>query len=71
MKLFTCAVLAVLAGGLAGCTLDTPAYSAKERYAQIDRNYVSEWKQFNSDIDHYLLARPESQLSEWNVWHRD
>lgn len=71
MKLFACGILAVLAVGVGGCTLDTPGYSAKERFAQIHRNRVYEAQQANDDLDHYLLARPDSQLTVWNVYHRD
>jgi hypothetical protein len=71
MKLFACAIFMFLAVGAGGCTLDTPAYSAKERFAQIHRNRDYEAKQGNDDLDHWLLARPDSQLTVWNVYHRD
>jgi hypothetical protein len=71
MKLFACAILALFVAGLAGCTSDTPAYSAKERFAQIHRNQDYESRQLNDDIDHILLARPDTQLTVWNVYHRD
>jgi hypothetical protein len=72
MKLFFGSILLLAMTGLSGCvTLDTPAYSAKERFAQIGRNWHSESEMFNDDLDSFLLLRPSSQLSSWNVYHRD
>lgn len=71
MKLFACVILVLFAAGLGGCTSDTPAYSAKERFAQIHRNQTYESQIMNDDIDHLLLARPDSQLTVWNIYHRD
>jgi hypothetical protein len=55
---------------LGGCTTATPAYSAKERFAQIHRNDVYQSEALNDDVDHMLLLRPSSQLTIWNVYHR-
>ena len=71
MKLLSCAMLLAVVG-LSGCvTLDTPGYTASERFAAMGRNYVYEQKQFNDDIDHALSLRPASQMSIWNVVHKD
>ena len=70
MKLFACLILVAMAGLLSACQ-DTPAYSAKERSAQIDRNIDMSQKMMNDDIDHFLLLRPSDGLSIWNVYHRD
>ncbi|HEX8342139.1 MAG TPA: hypothetical protein VF624_14640 [Tepidisphaeraceae bacterium] len=45
----------------------TPAYSTGERFGQIARNWDLEGKQTQDDIDHILLLRPVSQLTEWNM----
>ena len=55
---------------LSGCTASTPAYSAGERFAQINRNNVLQSEQINDDIDYLLLLRPSNQESIWNVYHR-
>jgi len=55
---------------VAGCTTDTPAYSARERFAQIHRNELYQSEQANDDIDWLLLARPSNQETIWNVYHR-
>jgi hypothetical protein len=56
---------------VSGCTLDTPAYSAKERFQQIGRNMYFDGEAFNDDVDHALLLRPSNQNTIWNVYHRD
>ena len=71
MKLFTGLVLLVAAGALAGCSANTPAYSAKERFAQIHRNYTFEAEAINDDVDNVMLFRPSNQESIWNVYLRD
>ncbi len=72
MKLFVSSMLLLMLAGLSGClTLDTPGYSAKERFAQIGRNWHYESESFNDDVDRFLLLRPDSQLSTWNIFHRD
>ena len=48
-----------------GCA--TPAYSPTERRAQIARNWDYEGRQATDDWDHYLLLRPASRLTIWNV----
>ncbi|MCC7351078.1 MAG: hypothetical protein IT446_10955 [Phycisphaerales bacterium] len=48
----------------------TPAYSSRERYTMIGRNWDFEGKQLMDDIDHALLLRPPSRLTIWNV-HED
>lgn len=45
----------------------TPAYSSRERYTMIGRNWDYEGKQMMDDIDHVLLLRPASHLTIWNV----
>jgi hypothetical protein len=71
MKLLTGLTMLVAAGALAGCTASTPAYSSKERFAQIHRNYNFEAEAINDDVDHIMLFRPSNQESIWNVYHRD
>lgn len=70
MKLFSGLLLMSSALLAAGCTQDTPAYSAKERFAQIHRNEVFQAEAMNDDIDWILLTRPTDQLTIWNVYHR-
>lgn len=70
MKLFACLMLVAMAGLLTACQ-DTPAYSAKERSAQIARNMDLDQREMNDDIDHLLLLRPSDQLTLWNVYHRN
>lgn len=70
MKLLSVLLLVGSAIALTGCTLDTPAYSAKERFAQINRNTAYQSAQFNDDLDHILMIRPSNQESIWNVYHR-
>lgn len=53
-----------------GCTGETPAYSAKERFAQINRNQVYQSEALNDDVDMILLLRPSNQETIWNVYHR-
>jgi hypothetical protein len=55
---------------IGGCTGETPAYSAKERFAQINRNGVFQAEAMNDDVDWFLLTRPSNQETIWNVYHR-
>jgi hypothetical protein len=77
MKRLTClksvGCLLVLGTGalLTGCTSDTPAYTAKERFAQINRNNLYQAETGNDDVDNVLLLRPGTSLTIWNVYHRD
>ena len=71
------ALLGLALGALAaseGCTRSfapefgsTPAFSTKERFARISRNIGLEAQMANDDIDHVLLLRPVTGLTEWNV----
>ena len=70
MKLLSGLLLVASAMFVAGCTTDTPAYSAKERFAQIRRNDVYQFEMANDDIDHFLMLRPSNQETIWNVYHR-
>jgi hypothetical protein len=70
MKLLTGLSLLAAVIALAGCSSNTPAYSAKERFAQIHRNYTFESEAMNDDIDNVMLFRPSNQESIWNVYHR-
>jgi hypothetical protein len=70
MKLLPSLFLVASAIVLAGCTTNTPAYSGKERFAQINRNNVYQSEAANDDIDHILLLRPSNQETIWNVYHR-
>jgi hypothetical protein len=70
MKRLTCMLLLSVAG-LSGCTLDSPAYSAKERFAEISRNQYAESLQVTDDFDHMMLLRPSGQLTIWNIYHRE
>ncbi|MGD0541241.1 MAG: hypothetical protein ABSB33_06980 [Tepidisphaeraceae bacterium] len=71
MKLLTGLSLLVAGIALSGCSANTPAYSAKERFAQMHRNNTFEAEAINDDIDHMMLFRPSNQESIWNVYHRD
>jgi lipoprotein NlpI len=71
MKFFTGLSSLVAAIALAGCSANTPAYSAKERFAQMHRNNTFEAEAINDDIDNIMLFRPSNQGSIWNVYHRD
>jgi len=70
MKLLPSLLLVASVVAVAGCTTDTPGYSAKERFAQIHRNTVYQSEAANDDIDHILLLRPSNQETIWNVYHR-
>ena len=70
MKLFFALLFVASMAVLSGCTGDTPAYSAGERFAQINRNTLLQSQQVNDDIDTLLLLRPSNQASIWNVYHR-
>jgi hypothetical protein len=71
MKFLTCLLFVGAASVLAGCTADTPAYTSKERFAQIHRNDVFQAEALNDDIDrHIFMSRPSNQESFWNVYHR-
>jgi len=70
MKLLSGLLLVASAIFIGGCTTDTPAYSAKERFAQIRRNDVYQFEMANDDIDNFLLLRPSNQETIWNVYHR-
>jgi hypothetical protein len=45
----------------------TPAYTTKERFDMIARNWDYEGKQLMDDMDSLLLLRPASHLTMWNV----
>jgi len=45
----------------------TPAYTTGERASQIARNWDMEGKMMQDDIDHALLLRPMSGLTDWHV----
>jgi hypothetical protein len=67
---------AVLLGAtlLSGCGLNaspTPAYSEEERDAQIARNWTMQWQELADDTDNVLLLRPDSNLTGWDVYHRE
>jgi hypothetical protein len=71
MKRLTCFLFVGAMAVLAGCTADTPAYTAKERFAQINRNNLYQAEAGNDDIDNILLLRPSNMETIWNVYHRD
>jgi hypothetical protein len=52
----------LLAGGCA-----TPAYSAGERSAMIQRNFDYNGKQAVDDWDDLFLLRPASHMTVWSV----
>jgi len=58
MKLLPSLFLVASAIVLAGCTTQNPAYSGKERFAQINRNNIYQAEAENDDIDHLLMLRP-------------
>ena len=68
----TLSLLFFVAGAalLSGCG-GTPAYTQQERYAQIDRNFGTDYDQLADDIDHMLLLRPNGTLSSWNIYHSE
>ncbi|MGD0137683.1 MAG: hypothetical protein ABSD28_02315 [Tepidisphaeraceae bacterium] len=70
MKLLSVLLLVASAMALAGCTMDTPAYSAKERFAQINRNWAYQSAAMSDDWDYITLNRPGNQETIWNVYHR-
>ncbi len=70
MKLLPVLLFAASAIVLTGCTMNTPAYSAKERFAQISRNTAYQAEQGSDDLDYILLSRPSNQETVWNVYHR-
>lgn len=45
----------------------TPGLSLQERAQQIDSNWAYEGQQSVDDLDHFLLLRPASHLTTWNV----
>lgn len=45
----------------------TPAYTSQERGAQILRNWDIEGKMLVDDVDHALLLRPHSDLTDWHI----
>jgi hypothetical protein len=51
-----------------GCIFGTPAYSGRERYAQIKRNVRYERQQIADDWDHFWLLRPTGHLTIWNLY---
>jgi hypothetical protein len=69
------AIFALIAAGVmsaVGCARPgelfyTPAYTARERADQIARNWDNEGKMSQDDIDHFLLLRPQSRLTTWNM----
>lgn len=64
------ALLGLLAIILTGCGVDwgsTPAYSSRERNQQIWRNWNYEGGMMVDDVDSFLLLRPASGLTMWNV----
>jgi len=60
------AFLAMLS--LGGC-LETPAYSAGERFQKIADAQTFDVKSINDDVDDALMLRPQTHLTYWNVWH--
>jgi len=70
MKLLSVLLLVASAMALAGCSMNTPAYSAKERFAQINRNTAYQSTAMSDDTDWFMLSRPSNQETIWNVYHR-
>ena len=68
-KLMLLAGLALGGATMTGCT-STPAYSGDERAAMISHNMSQEWQFIADDTDYILMLRPESTMSQWNVYHR-
>ena len=65
MKVFVALMLSVVLLGSTGC--HTPAYSGRERWQMIARNWGFEYAQINDDIDHILLLRPAGRLTIWHI----
>jgi hypothetical protein len=74
-KKISIVALALMTTGIAsftGCARPgelgyTPAYTTQERYNAIARNWDNEGKMTQDDIDEFLLLRPGSKLSYWNL----
>lgn len=67
MKRFV--MLMLLTGGMllsSGC-LGTPGLSPAERNRQIARNWNFEGGQAVDDFDRFMLLRPPSRLTIWNI----
>ena len=63
-------LLALLSGCMflsTGCVFRTPAYSAKERSAMINRTWRYDARQAVDDWDSFWLLRPPSRLTIWHV----
>ncbi len=65
-------VVSVIALAATGCARPwevgyTPAYTTKERFQQIARNWDMEGKQSQDDLDSLLMLRPVSQLTIWHI----
>lgn len=75
MRKLTAATLLVALAALGGCEASgppidwgsTPGYSSKDRGRQIWRNWGYEGGQLVDDVDHALLLRPASKMTEWHV----
>ena len=64
LSLLALAAFPMLAGGC----LAPPAYTARERYQQIGRNWDYEGRQAVEEWDRSIaLLRPASRLTIWNV----
>jgi hypothetical protein len=74
MKKFVLLVglVALMVGGGSGCARPfeigwSPAYSARERHQLIARAWDYDGKQLVDDVDSFLLLRPASRMTIWNV----
>ena len=66
MKIVT--LIGLLVGALfvtTGC--GTPGYSAAERNQIIARDWGYDFAQASDDLDHFMLFRPASHMTIWNV----
>jgi hypothetical protein len=65
MKTLVMLMLSVVLLSSVGCS--TPAYSGRERWQMIARNWNFEGAQIQDDIDHILLLRPAGRLTIWHI----
>ncbi len=71
-KIFALGMLTMIGASMVGCARPneigwTPAYTTGERLNAIARNWDMEGKYMQDDIDHILMLRPITQMSDWHV----
>jgi hypothetical protein len=63
------AMFLLLAGTVLTCggCLGTPGYTGRERARMIGRSWSYEGGQLVDDFDSFMLLRPPSKMTTWNV----